>query len=278
MQQQDPLKFYEIMNYPVPTQKEFFYYKKKVAMLPSPNKEKFSRNTKSKTMQEYIEYIKKYNRLYRSLPFVEQVFLCNSLTFNAVNNNSDIDLFFICKSGAIRRARFFSVLFFTLLNLKRGKKNSTKKFCLTFYITKDNQRLSDIKIKNEIYLPYWIQHLILLYNNENNNNNKNKQKRNNFFKHNQRVEEYLPNYQAQQLININISTQTQASIIKRIMEIIFNGKIGILLEKTIKSIWKPLVIRKKEQLKQGKKYIIIEENMLKFYLDKREDISEKFYR
>ncbi len=271
MYQQNHLKFYKIMNYPIPKQEEFFYYKKKVDTLPRPNTKKFSRNTKSKIMEEYIKYIKRYTWLYCSLPFVEQIFLCNSLTFNAVHKNSDIDLFFICKSGAIRRARFFSVLFFTLLKLKRNKKDTTKRFCLTFYITEDNQKLSNIKINNEIYLPYWIQHLVLLYN-------KDKQKRDTFFKHNQRVEEYLPHYQAKQIININIPTETQPSITKKIIETVFSWKIWNLLEKTIEYIWKPLVIKKKEKLKEWKKYIIIDRKMLKFYFDKREDISEKFYK
>lgn len=281
------LRFYEIMKYPIPIQEDFFYFKKEDIKksnkntkknwkqqarkkLPKIDTKNFSRAKKNPLMEEYTTYIKKYRWLYHSLPFIEQIYLCNSITFNALNKNSDIDLFFICKKGSIRRARFFSVVFFSFLNLKRNKKYQAKKFCLTFYITNDNQKLSSIKLKKEVYLPYRISHLVLLYQQD-------KKITHNFFKDNQRVEEYLPNYQIQQTINIGIKPTIWNTQIKKILENIFNWKIGKRIEKIIKQIRKPIVIKKKNKLKLGKKYIIIQDNILKYYLDQREDISENFY-
>ena len=46
-------------------------------------------------MEEYLQEIKRLKTTFQSIPFVEQIFLCNSITFNALDNNSDIDLFII---------------------------------------------------------------------------------------------------------------------------------------------------------------------------------------
>ncbi|MDR0650197.1 MAG: hypothetical protein LBG59_02025 [Candidatus Peribacteria bacterium] len=48
-------------------------------------------------MDDYIAEIEKYATLYKSLPFVEEIYLCNSITFNALHQDSDIDLFIIAR-------------------------------------------------------------------------------------------------------------------------------------------------------------------------------------
>jgi hypothetical protein len=46
-------------------------------------------------MDEYIQEIKRLESIFQSIPFIEQIFLCNSISFNALDENSDIDLFII---------------------------------------------------------------------------------------------------------------------------------------------------------------------------------------
>ena len=43
------------------------------------------------------EEIKRLESTFQSIPFIEQIFLCNSISFNALDKNSDIDLFIITK-------------------------------------------------------------------------------------------------------------------------------------------------------------------------------------
>lgn len=57
----------------------------------------FSWETKNKYMDEYIEYINSWSWLWTHIPCIRQIYLCNSITFNALHNNSDIDICIITK-------------------------------------------------------------------------------------------------------------------------------------------------------------------------------------
>ena len=109
------LRFYEIMNYPVPKNAEIFFQyseaehrniNKILKNLDIKNSEyKFSRDKKSEYMDEYLQEIKKLKTTFQSIPFVQQIFLCNSISFNALDKNSDIDLFIIAEPGRIRTVK-----------------------------------------------------------------------------------------------------------------------------------------------------------------------------
>ena len=101
------LRFYEIMNYPVPKNNELFFQYSDIEptnankLLKDTHEEEinnsFSRNKKSEYMDEYLKEINRLKSTFQSIPFVEQIFLCNSISFNALDENSDIDLFIIAK-------------------------------------------------------------------------------------------------------------------------------------------------------------------------------------
>jgi hypothetical protein len=101
------LRFYEIMNYPVPKNTELFFqysdteHTNANKLLKDTHEEtqdnSFSRDQKSEYMDEYLKEIKRLESTFQSIPFVEQIFLCNSISFNALDNNSDIDLFIIAE-------------------------------------------------------------------------------------------------------------------------------------------------------------------------------------
>jgi hypothetical protein len=95
------------MKYPIPSDMERFFVEKKIKNLsvdqPSSATSttkvggSFSRSRKSPLMEEYLDEIVKHSKLYQSLPFIETIYLCNSLTFNALHQNSDIDIFIVAQ-------------------------------------------------------------------------------------------------------------------------------------------------------------------------------------
>lgn len=105
LQLERQLVFYKIMKYPVPSEAEYFVFNEKakgdpvhIQRLGNFEKSKdFSRPSENPYMEEYRKYINKYTWLYKSLPFVTSIYLCNSITFNALSDHSDIDLFIITK-------------------------------------------------------------------------------------------------------------------------------------------------------------------------------------
>jgi hypothetical protein len=100
------LVFYKIMNYTVPHNYQYFLFGKTTQQKQKdilraqefpPNEQKYSRDKKNPYMNDFLHYITKFQRLYKSIPFVQSIYLCNSITFNALRENSDIDLFIVTK-------------------------------------------------------------------------------------------------------------------------------------------------------------------------------------
>lgn len=263
------LLFYEIMNYPVPNDSKFFEYWAKKEDLVYKENNKFSRKEKNQHIDEFWQKINKFENLYRSLPFVSEIFLCNSISFNSLKEDSDIDVFIITKKNKLRRARFFSELYFTILWQKRFKKNKKQKFCLSFYVTENNKNLYSIMIdRSDIYLWYRLAHLIPLYQEE--------KEEWSMYKNNPRFEAMFPNHPQKYCINIWTKLFTWKSIFKIIVEFLFGWLFWKLVEKLIKIIRKPILKYKTKKLWDKWRWIIVTDQMLKFYDDQRTKISALF--
>ena len=265
------LLFYKVMEYPVPTQRHYFIYGEK-------NKEtenwftltSSSRAESNPLVGEYLQYIKKRQRLLGSLPFIKTIYLCNSITFNHLTDHSDIDIFIVTQKKALRRARFGSAIILRILGLKRGKHQQKKKFCLSFYITEDHQNLYNISLSNttDIYLAYWITHLVPIYQEIKDNAT--------IYSHNTRIKSILPNVPGEQAISLPIECLYGKSGLKKFLEGIQKWRRGMLVEFLIRTIWLPIVISKMKWLENKWTDIIVNKYMLKFYADKRKKIALLF--
>ena len=276
------LRFYEIMNYPVPKNAElFFQYSdiehtnankmlKNIDVNESESWDEFSRDKKSEYMDEYLEEINRLKSTFQSIPFVEQIFLCNSISFNALDKNSDIDLFIIAEPGRIRTAKFRSMVLFTLKWAKRFWKKIRKKICLSFFITSDSQNLYPISLSSlDIYLAYRIAHLVLIYQPDEEINNS-------FFESNKWIKWILPNYQEKQTISLWVSSFSWNTKFKKVMETLWDWFLWNIFEWTVKHIQKVIIWLKKIRNPVWNKDVIVSDSMLKFHQDIREKVSLKY--
>jgi len=274
------LRFYEIMNYPVPKNAELFFQYSDIERTNA-NKilknidedelwNRFSRDQKSECMDEYLSEIKRLKSTFQSIPFVEQIFLCNSISFNALDENSDIDLFIIAEPGRIRTVKFRSMILFTLKWAKRFWKKIRKKICLSFFITSNLQNLYPISLPTlDIYLAYRIAHLVLIYQPD-------KEINNSFFENNKWVKGILPNYQEKQTISLWINPFYWNTKFKNVMETLWNGFLWNIFEWVVKYIQKPIICLKRMRNPVWNKDVIISDTMLKFHQDIREKVSLKY--
>ena len=272
LDQEKKLIFYKIMKYPVPRESQYFLFDEKIKIEQAPiqrlgtfeKSKDFSRPVENEYMEEYRKFIEKYSWLYKSLPFIQSIYLCNSITFNALNENSDIDLFIVTKKWCLRRARFFSEFYFRLFFLKRGLRSHTrKKFCLSFYVTQDSQNLYDVMLpQSDIYFMYWLAHLVPLY----------QETYENIYQHNKWLQGVLPGFPGKYTINIGTETGYGRSRWKKWSEFRFGGLWWKLIEFTLKALWLPIVIYKKNNLGAQWRWVIINRHMLKFHGDARKKI------
>ena len=270
---QQHLVFYKIMNYDIPHHSSYFlfekkWWKKQEDILRGqefpPDEQKYSWDQKNPYMDDFLKYINKFNRLYRSVPFIKSIYLCNSISFNALQADSDIDIFIVAKKWALWRARLRSTILFFLFGLKRGViRGKKKKFCMSFYVTDTHQNLYNIMLpQNDIYFIYRLAHLVPLY----------QETPENIYKSNTWLESALPNFPGRHCINIWLTSGSGKSTFKKITEFFFGGIIGKGIEYIIKLIRLPIVIYKTRQLKEKGWGIIVNDNMLKFHMDIRKKI------
>ena len=274
------LRFYEIMKYPVPKNNELFFQYSKIEPTNANRMLKnicddetvdwFSRDQKSEYMDEYLQEIKRLKSTFQSIPFVQQIFLCNSISFNALDKNSDIDLFIIAEPGRIRTVKFRSMILFTLKWAKRFWKKTRKKICLSFFITSDSQNLYPISLVSlDIYLAYRIAHLVLIYQPDEELNNS-------FFENNKWVKWILPNFQEKHSISLWVDPFSWNTKFKNIMETLWSWFLWNIFEWIVKYIQKAIIRLKIMLNPVWNKDVIISDTMLKFHQDIREKVSLKY--
>lgn len=264
--EKEKLLFYQIMNYPIPNPKEYFFCTDEKEIKIEENLGEQSRKEISPLVDTYLKYIQKWSYLFKSLPFIKTIYLCNSISFNKISENSDIDLFIVSSRNTLRRARLWSAIIFRILWIKRSMTNKKKKFCLSFYVTEDHQNLYNISLPNtDVYLAYRIAHLIPIYEEQIWNAN--------MYKQNTRISSILPNFKEQQQIFLDIPCVSGKTKYKQFLENIQKGLRGKVIERVIKTIWLPIIIYKTKHLGGQWKDIIVNNFMLKFHADKRKKIA-----
>jgi hypothetical protein len=112
----------------------------------------------------FIKKAQKYSQYFKHCPWIEWIFLCNSVAMNSANQNSDIDLFIITKEKRLWTVRIYMTLFCIILRIRKNKKYHTWKFCLSFFVDTTALDFNKISIKKDIYLSYWCKTLIPLVN------------------------------------------------------------------------------------------------------------------
>lgn len=260
------------MNYPVPSQQDFYRY---VSEIKEENKanhidridSSFSRDTESELMKSYQSFLSKHMNFLKNIPFISQIYLCNSITFNALHDWSDIDLCIITKPWYLWYARLWSWLYFFFLKLKRkaGLWDHSYKFCLSFYIDGDNTNLISIRQKKgDIYLSYRIAHAVLLYTNHDYPDN-------HLHTTNRQLLAYIPNHPKTQTIFLRIPLIEGENNIKKIIEKILTTLPGKRFQKFIQWVrWWIINTYKTSKLSHHtKEHTIVSPTMLKFHTDKR---------
>jgi len=227
------------------------------------------RKTNYLTAENKIRKAKKFIRLISWLPTIKAVFICNKLAYFNSSPDDDIDLLVIAKQNRIWLARFYSTLIMKILNRRPTAHDKKNKICLSFFISEDNLNLQSIALENDIYLVYWINQVLPIYDSANIYKD--------FYNANSWTKMYLPNRQP---IELNSRWQiSQKKHWQKPLQILCSPRIGNLLEKVCKQIQLKIMPTHLKQLAQEKNSsVIINDQMLKFHdKDKRREIKQKFF-
>lgn len=101
-----------------------------------------------------------------AVPGVEAIFICNTVAAGWPSVHSDIDLLVVVKPGRLWLTRFLFTLTTVILTKRRHDHRIADHLCLSFYITRDQLNLSEVRGQSpDIYLVYWLQQLLFLSGN-----------------------------------------------------------------------------------------------------------------
>lgn len=223
-------------------------------------------------VEEKMKIAKRAVKKIHWIPFVEAVFLCNTVAFGWPKKESDVDVFIVVKQGRLWLTRFLVTARLSFAKLRRNRKHISDKICLSFYTTDDNLDLSRICIdKEDVYLVYWLNFLIPLYDP--------KQLRVDLQKNNKWVQSFVSGfYIAKTLPHYAIQNSRISYIIKRFFEIVWFEMYGSLLETQAKKLQK-LKMKKNKNSLQDKKdtRVVISDSMLKFHENDRRALFKKMW-
>jgi len=227
----------------------------------------FSRSEESDLMREYRSWIVKRSWIFPYIPGVEAVYVCNSISFNALHDWSDIDLLIITKPHRLWTTRWYSFFMLTVLWLKRRRKRGIrKKFCLSFYIDQRCQNLYPLSLAHDVYLIYWIAHLVPLYA-------RTQEQINDIRTANIRIYKYFPLLQARQYVWLDIGMVYGSRWFKNRGEYRMTWRIWCIGEYMLRVCWMPLVLLKQYCLGVAWRSQIISTTMLKFHHCVRQKIA-----
>lgn len=118
-----------------------------------------SKNTPSPGESALIERARRYAEFLRFFPGIRRIWVCNSLSMNAADADSDIDLFIETAPGGLWTGRVSATAFFSLLGVRRHGNKVARRFCLSFFAV-ENANLGKLAIENDAYLYEWARRLV----------------------------------------------------------------------------------------------------------------------
>jgi hypothetical protein len=211
-------------------------------------------------------------KLIRHIPFVRMVAVCNTLSFNAAKETSDIDLLIVVEKGRIWLSRLLITGLIQAFGIRRHGKHIASRICLSFYVTNDNLNLSNIWLDPfDIYLIYYTTQVVVLYDNNDT--------RRAFIRENQWVNQYLERYQPYEVSPQRTVRDTAFSrFVRGLGEKLTSGAIGNRIEHTFGKMQQQRMRKRKTLMpKPHRRHVVINNTMLKFHeRDRRHDFYKRW--
>lgn len=215
---------------------------------------------------------RRYLKLLAMLPFIRMIGVSNTLSYNNVHNDSDIDLFIIAQPNKLWTARFFAVGITALLRLRPTEKTTKNKFCFNFFISAEKLDLTAIALKNseinDIHLAFLLSQIVPIYDEHN--------LASEILVSNSWIKKFFPNvfsYHSSAIRTVKLGRFSR--LFKKTAEILLTSVLGERVFKKYQLRILPAVL--KAAMNQNTN-VVINDQILKFHLnDRREYYNNLFF-
>ena len=227
------------------------------------------RRRRSVILGQKMRIAKRAAKLLKVVPFLKATFLCNQPTVG-ISEDSDIDTFIVTAENRIWTARFFTIALLGLFGLRIKGEHSKDKICLSFFATEKHLDLSQIRITApDIYMTYWIAHLVPIYDPSG------MQQR--IMKQNTWREKFAANAEPH-LSSHCWRVNEKQNTLQVIAEWFLKGRVGERIEKLLKKIQLKKIRGKNITLNDSQHRVVVSDTMLKFHEnDRRAIIQQRWY-
>jgi hypothetical protein len=206
-----------------------------------------------------------WSRIIISLPFTRAIILNGSLATGTSKRTSDIDLLIIAKTGRIFTARFFVNVLGTLTFIKRTSSESSSHanlFCFNYFMTENYLKIPVGRGKKvDDYCAENYSKSVLVAGDCD------------LFDRFMRENSALFGKRAltnPKKFDIYFNDKNSVNQIKRFAEFVFNGKLGDVLERALKTFQKRL-IELDERTKKYPEFIVYNDDELRFHPPKKKN-------
>lgn len=203
-------------------------------------------------------------KIFRYLPFVRMVAVCNNLSYSNSRDTSDIDLFVISRKNQIWLARFFCLLFLKILALRPREENRRDKFCLSFFIDESFLNMRGIMLgQHDVHFIYWFSQFLPVYDPD--------QLYAKLLRANSWTKEYLPNAYANDFVQKVKSTFFSRLVGRMISFLSQPPLLAHWFYNRARLLQIKIIDRNMQAMVNIDTRVIINEQMLKFHSNDRRD-------
>lgn len=195
------------------------------------------------------------------VPFVEAVFICNSVGSETARPDSDIDWLVVTKPGRIWLVRAMLNVVLRAAGLRTYGNHEAGKMCLSFFIDSAHMDLSPLRVApDDVHFAYWLHQMVPIRDSRG--------RWADFIRANAWASDYVPGLARYKACSDAKNTkESQFCVaVREIFERLLSGKIGAyaerLAERFQRARLKPSLIEKSQRGDNG---VVIEEGVLKFH-------------
>lgn len=225
------------------------------------------------------------SRIFKFIPWVKGIAIGNIIGAHNLKQDGDIDFFIITQKNRIWITRFYCILITKILGLrpKPGKMKDT--ICLSFFVSEDRLNLKGLMLSSchserseesrdpsarpkddkekDIYFIHWLAGLVPIYDSKNIFSK--------FFKENDWLKKYLPNWQANEV-------HCKRNLGKANFMVIFDS-LGGISNRFVRFIQLKMLNKKLEEIMNKDTRVIMDDQILKLHVnDRREEYRNKFLK
>ncbi len=210
----------------------------------------------------------KFIKIFRLIPFIKMIAICNSLAYSNSDQTGDIDLFIIVSQNRLWLARFLVVGLLKILGVRPKKQSKKDTIDANFFASEDNLNIENLQISgHDIYLAYWVNQLVPIFDVDNTYQK--------FQQANNWVKKVLPNsfvYELNERRQVRLTWPVKA--IRFFLQLLFDYQFK---EKWLKKIQLKIMPPDLKQMINQDTSVVVNDQVLKFHReDRRAEYLDKF--